>query len=161
MTITTDMISQLNMMHENKNIFAGTSLKKHISNINRIISEKDIKTALDYGCGKAKHHPDLLVNPVKFDAGYPPYSEKPKGQYDLVICTDVMEHVEENFVSQVLVEIFYYATKHVYLHISTKKAVKTLPDGRNAHVTIKHENWWRNRVYAANTKFLGVSLSFD
>jgi len=161
MNMTVEMVQQLNLMHEQKGIFAGTSLKKHVPKINRIIREKDIESVLDYGCGKAMFHHRLVVDPVKYDPGYPPYSEKPTGNYELVICTDVMEHVDEQFVSKVLVEIFYYATKHVYLHISTKEAVKKLPDGRNAHVTVKPENWWRNKVNAANTKFLDVSLSFD
>ena len=155
------MVRQLNLMYEQRGAFSGASLKKHIPKINRIITEKNIESVLDYGCGKAMFHHRLRVEPHKFDPGYPPYSEKPTGNFELVICTDVMEHVEEEFVSKVFVEIFHYATKHVYLHIATKKAVKTLPDGRNAHVTIKPENWWRGKINSANNKFLDVSLSFD
>ena len=49
-------------------------------------------------------------------------------------------------MDDVLKDIFSYATKFVFLTISTKPAHKDLPNGENAHCTIKNEGWWREKL---------------
>jgi len=160
MTINENMIKLLNKMHLNDNIFPGSSLIRHIPHIDKFIRQYNIKSMLDYGCGKAKHHPPQW-NAALYDPGYPPFSEKPTGKYEMVISTDVLEHVEEEYVEEVLTEIFNYATKFVYLNISTRKAGKNLPDGRNAHVTVKPKSWWRKKVKKCSRSSVGYYISFD
>ena len=36
--------------------------------------------------------------------------------------------------------------------ISTRPASKILPDGTNAHKTIKNQNWWQNKIFES-TKY--------
>lgn len=137
---------QLNEMHRRDHWNGGTLLK-YLDRIEALITENGFKSMLDYGCGKARAHPEGWAERCdKFDPGYPPFNIKPVGRYDLVICTDALEHVEEEFVDNVLQEIFNYATKHVFLGISTAPAKKMLPDGRNAHITIKPRDWWMQKI---------------
>ena len=104
----------------------------------------DAKTILDYGCGKG-----ALVKALReagYDArGYDPaidaYSGTPEPA-DVVICTDVLEHIEPERLGAVLDDMQRLAKKGAYLLVSTSVAKKTLPDGRNAHLIVKHSNWW-------------------
>jgi 2-polyprenyl-3-methyl-5-hydroxy-6-metoxy-1,4-benzoquinol methylase len=65
---------------------------------------------------------------------------------DLVVCTDVLEHVEEDKIDSVLDHIFRLSAKSTYLVISTKPAKTILPDGRNAHLIIRPLDWWMKKI---------------
>jgi hypothetical protein len=70
----------------------------------------------------------------------------PDGPFDVVTCIDVMEHVEEAYVAQVLKQVAARAGSVAYFLISLVKAVHRLPDGRNAHLTVKPQKWWTDRL---------------
>lgn len=57
-----------------------------------------------------------------------------------------MEHVEEKFVEVVLAEIASLCDSKAFFVISTRKALHTLPDGSNAHRTIKPKGWWLEHI---------------
>ncbi|HKZ43150.1 MAG TPA: hypothetical protein VJ044_19485, partial [Candidatus Hodarchaeales archaeon] len=59
---------------------------------------------------------------------------------------DVLEHVPEEEIDEVLKEIFEYAQKFVFLSISTKLADKKFPDGENVHVCVKPPDWWLEKL---------------
>ena len=139
--------------------FDGRSLVAHVGKIREIVDEFGAKTLLDYGCGKALAYgrsyglPDgsqvlglkdlwHLDDIRLYDPGYEPYSALPEGTYDGVICTDVLEHVPEEDVRWILGEMFAYANKFLYLTISCRLAVKHLPTGENAHITVFPPDWW-------------------
>ena len=56
-----------------------------------------------------------------YDPAYPKHSKLPKGKYDAVICTDVIEHIDEKDVDWILDEIFSYGRKFVLLTIACYK----------------------------------------
>lgn len=145
MTINEKMLEQIKLVHSSPDKWNGDSLLDHIDRIESTIKEHRIGSILDYGCGKAKHHPSHW-RAVKYDPGVSEYSEKPTSNYDLVICTDVLEHIEEEYIDEVLAEIFQYANKFVYLCIGVHPAEEILPDGRNAHVLLKTCAWWRDKI---------------
>ena len=41
------------------------------------------------------------------------------------------------------------STKYIWLRIDTKPARKIMKDGRNAHLIIENEDWWRERLQFA------------
>lgn len=143
-------------MH-NAGMFIGQQPKQYIREIGDLIKKTNSKEILDYGCGKARHY--LVDNihkqwgvdlPCCFDPFYRPFSAKPQGKFDGVICTDVLEHVPENELHELLADIFNYATKFVFFSVSTKPAKKFLSDGRNAHVTLKEPSWWHGLIKSMN-----------
>lgn len=104
-------------------------------------------TCLDYGCGKGvilAHIRERFTN-TRFH-GYDPavdmWSTKPDSAFELVFCNDVLEHIEPDFIAEVLQDINDYANKYIWLRIDTKPARKELSDGRNAHLIIENEAWW-------------------
>lgn len=152
MLIRDDLKEQYNLMHK-ENKFTGKSLKPHIDDITKLIKDLNIKSVLDYGCGGASHYQGDELSKLWGDVEitlYDPYNDKyktkPNKFVDLVICTDVMEHIPEEDVRDVLIDIINYADRAIYFCICTKEAKKNLPDGRNAHLTVRDEEWWDNII---------------
>lgn len=149
--------------------FPGSSLGAHIVRIKRLIEETGARTLLDYGAGKGQQYrPQKIVvdgrhvadgiaeywdvDEVRcFDPGFAPHSALPDGRFDGVVCTDVLEHCPEEDLPWILDEIFGYATRFVYLNVACFPARKHLPNGENAHVTIRPPEWWRSLVAAHAT----------
>jgi hypothetical protein len=133
--------------------WSGGSVVIHVEQIDSLMEEYSATTALDYGCGKAKHHPEHWKGFAKFDPAHEDYNKRPAGKFDMVICTDVMEHVPESCVDWVLNDIFQYSNSVVFLSISTREAEHRLPNGENMHVTIKPLEWWQERVERIASNF--------
>jgi hypothetical protein len=64
------------------------------------------------------------------------------GFADLVVCTDVLEHVEPELLDTVLRHLRSLARKAVFVVIATRPSNKTLSDGRNAHLIVETAEWW-------------------
>lgn len=61
--------------------------------------------------------------------------------YDLVLCVDVMEHIQEDKVEEVLEDLFS-SGRFVFLTITCYPARQILSNGKNAHYTVKDPSWW-------------------
>ena len=122
----------------------GSTARRYGEEVGTWCRELGCSSVLDYGCGNGSLR-DTLPRDIGY-AGYDPAVtgkfELPKGDYDMVACIDVMEHVEEEYVEQVLDQIFDAAEKAVFFLISCVPAKAVLPDGRNAHITIKDAGEW-------------------
>jgi len=154
--MTFESLEQAKLFHkQNKNNWIGEALAEYKHDINKIIKEFDVKSILDYGCGKAEFQKYIFEKNLKitnFDPAYEEFSKKPVGFFDLVLCIDVMEHIEESKVEEVFADIFSYSNK-VFLTISCYPAIQTLPNGKNAHYTIKEPNWWENKLKPYENKY--------
>lgn len=135
-----ELIEQYKQIHEHKTYgVTGGNLFEHVKVM-------DAKSILDYGCGRSKLIDYFNVEVAdRYDPAIKEFSEKPTRQYDLVLCTDVMEHIEEEFVDWVLKDLAYLG-KRVFFAISLTKACEILPNGMNAHVTIKEGFWWTDKI---------------
>jgi len=78
-----------------------------------------------------------------YDPGHPPFSVLPEGGFDAVICTDVLEHCPEEDLPWIVGELFGYARRFVFANVACYPAAKTLPNGENAHCTIRPVAFWR------------------
>mgnify|MGYP003137373477 FL=1 len=151
---------------QNPTHWIGESLGEYKYQIWDIILRNKYKHILDYGSGKAKFHKLLFnnlktpgaplnINIVAYDPGYEPFSTKPTGRFDFVMCIDVMEHVQEDKVEEVLADIFNFADD-VFLAISCYPATQTLLNGKNAHYTIKEPQWWKEKLKPYDGKYTAV-----
>lgn len=105
---------------------------------------------LDYGCGHGKLKAQLenaleCVEVTNYDPFDERWDEEPD-EHDIVACMDVLEHVEEQCVDNVLKHIASKAKYGTVFFVGLHPAAKELPDGRNAHITLKHQEWWRQQV---------------
>ena len=136
--------------HENPNFFHGYSIRDHLPEILGLISCSTIKTYLDYGCGKGLFYRDFDIRRATnglrkislFDPGVPAFSTPPQEKHDMTVCIDVMEHVPEHCVDEVLDHIASLTTKIAFFSISVRPASKKLVDGTNAHATVRPRDWW-------------------
>lgn len=149
-----NLVDQYKILHQDENLYAGSSTTIHKQNIRQYLQITETKSILDYGCGKGIQyfkeniHTNYFfgIMPALYDPAVEQFSKMPTGKFDTVICTDVLEHIEEEDLSKVFKEIYSKSNKFVYLGICNSPATSFLPDGRNSHVTQKSLDWWKEKV---------------
>jgi len=157
--------------------FPGQSVIPQAAQIKQWIEKTGAKTILDYGSGKGLQYETELKKKdgsaswpsVKaywgtqvqcYDPSYPPFSTLPEGTFDGVICTDVLEHCPEEDMPWIIDEIFSYARKFVFANAACYAAKKTLPNGENAHCTIRPAAWWAELVKVIGDRHPAVAYLF-
>ena len=119
-------------------------------------------SVLDYGTGKG-----LLVDRLRSELpasicvdGYDPavnkWAKKPDSPYDIVLCLDVLEHVELSSIDDVIQDLKILTRNFCYTVVDLQPAVKQLADGRNAHILLAPSEWWISRfsqVFACISAF--------
>lgn len=150
---------QYREMHKSDRYFKGTGTVRYLAPIGKLVVKCGSHKLLDYGSGKGDQYkrPYNLdkaweVNVTCYDPGVPEFSQFPSGTFDGVICCDVLEHVPEEDVQRTLIRIFSVADQFVFLSIATVPAKKSLPDGRNVHLTVKPKTWWDVQIDRAIQK---------
>lgn len=115
-----------------------------------LIKYNKISTLTDYGAGKKRLIVELKKYGISnleyrpFDISYPEYGAPKKSE--MVVCIDVLEHVEPIYLTAVLHDLALTCEKVIYISIHTKLAKKVLADGRNAHLTIESPSWWYKKL---------------
>lgn len=115
---------------------------KHAEAVKTYQDELGAETILDYGSGEEALTKALHPQRVScFDPGIPKREGMPK-PCDLVVATDILEHVELEKLPNVLGHLRSIMLKGAYIVIATRPAKAILPDGRNAHLVVKDSSWW-------------------
>jgi len=108
----------------------------------------DVGSILDYGSGHGRLASALREHGYSVREYDPAIEGKDGLPYfaDLVVSTDMLEHVEPDKLDAVLAHMRLLARKAVFVVISTREAQRVLPNGKNAHLIIRDKHWWRQRV---------------
>lgn len=134
--------------HANKNGY-GVGGHKHAQDVQHFAALIGAQTVLDYGCGQATLSQQLRrISPVKvfnYDPAVEEYSVPPDPA-DLVVCTDVLEHIEPTCLFDVLRHMQQLSLKGFYFQIATRPAKRVLSDGRNAHLLVHPPYFWLDTV---------------
>ena len=146
MLITFEYMNQNRMLHEQVPKY-GISSWKEVEPVKRICRFYDTTDVLDYGCGKGELAKGLKFPIQSYDPALLKFAMRP-GPADIVVCTDVMEHVEPGCLGEVLDDIYGLTRKAAYFVIATRLASKTLPDGRNTHLIVEGHLWWLDQLRA-------------
>jgi hypothetical protein len=123
----------------------GSGGEKWAPFVNELIGEYACDDVLDYGCGKGKLRNALRIGIKEYDPAIPGKDDEPEAA-DLVVCTDVLEHIEPECLNGVLDHLRRLTKKVALLNIATSPAFKTLSDGRNAHLIVETAEWWKERL---------------
>lgn len=122
---------------------------KHLDDVLHVLKREKCETALDYGCGKATlslHAKRVCEAPfANYDPAIPEYAAEPVPA-DLLVCTDVIEHIEPLALQDVLSHMASLTLKACYLQIATRPAQRILSDGRNAHLLVKPPYFWFDTI---------------
>ena len=168
-----DLIDSYKKLHEQEGKFKGISLIPLVPTLMKIVKDNDCKTLLDYGCGKAIPYDKErckevdLRNPIQelcslesfdlYDPAYEKYATLPDKKYDIVVCTDVLEHIAEQDIDYVLTEILSHSKKIVFLNISCQPALKHFKEGKfkgkNVHISVFDPSWWGHKIGNIWNKF--------
>ena len=131
----------------------GAGVARHLPEVLLRLHESGLcNSVLDYGTGKGKLTERLrneLPAAIKvkgYDPSVPKYNSRPEGPFDIITCLDVLEHIEMDSIDAVLRDIHTLTNNICYLVIDLQPAVKTLSDGRNAHILLAPSEWWITRV---------------
>lgn len=117
-----------------------------------------IDAILDYGCGQntlAAALGGMGFRTRSYDPALPAFDAEPDAS-DLVVCTDVLEHVEGDCVGAVLAHLAALTRLSLFVVVSLVETSKTLSDGRQAHITLHPAEWWRARIEAAGFRLSAV-----
>lgn len=149
MLYTPEYKEQQQKLHAKGNY--GVTGDKQAGLINNIIHKLSIKHLLDYGCGSKALLRDVLSPPGEFRyQAYDPmvdeYSSDPVPA-EMVVVQDVLEHIEPDFIEDVLDHLEQLTEVVIFATIFEGPAVKTLDDGRNAHLIQRPLEWWAPKFF--------------
>ena len=139
-----------------EDVFSDFESRFYRSSIKEQFIKYDIKTILDYGCGgsdwTSKNFDDNgqsaqeyygLDKCLRYE---PARGFDERTQVDCVLSFDVLEHVYISDVENTLNDIFSNAKKLVILNIACYPANALLPNGENAHITVRDSFWWKAQL---------------
>lgn len=142
--------------------FHGLSILQHADSIGKMVRVMRAKTLLDFGCGRGdayrsphrvwKHWGLPFSGVTMYDPAFNRNNEMPKGKYDVVVCSDVVEHIPETEVDAFIERLFGYARHAVWASVCCRAAKKSFPDGTNLHVCVKAHSWWFEKFEAASRR---------
>lgn len=147
--LITDDYRALNARAHSDNTGYGIRGYKSLNTVLGLAEQYQAEQVLDYGCGQATlsaHAKRMSALPFfNYDPALPQYAALPEPA-DLVVCTDVLEHVEPLCITNVVKHIAELTRKAAYLEIATREAQRTLADGRNAHLLVRDGMFWFDLV---------------
>lgn len=127
-------------LHENNKNY-GQSSNNFLEELKLIIEYLKPKSILDYGCGKG-----ILIDKIKelypnikcykYDPSISGIDFIPIDKVDLIINTDVLEHIPENILKNVIEKISSIS-QNAFFILHHGPAAAILSNNENAHCTIK------------------------
>ena len=129
----------------------GANGHRYASQIRELAQAMSAETILDYGCGKGTLADALEGFAVRnYDPAFPDWASPPP-PCDLVVCGDVLEHIEPECLDAVLDDLKRVTKRCLFATIATRPAKKSLPDGRNAHLIQEQLDWWLPKLWTRFT----------
>jgi len=128
----------------------------------------DIKSILDYGSGRA----DWYKKGFDINSNYsakeyfnlneiycyePTENLNEKKLVDCVLCIDVLEHIFIGDLKVIISDIYQHAKDLVILQIACYSASAILPNGENAHITLRNPLWWKGFLDSISSDFKSIS----
>jgi len=108
-----------------------------------------LQSVLDFGAGKGTLGAGIqgVAEWVDYDPGIPGKDVLPNRQFDMVVSTDCLEHVEPTHIEATIVQIGSRAKKVVALDIpcyATGNVFSEGPyEGQDYHLIVKPPDWWK------------------
>jgi len=147
---------ELNSRLHRENLAYGVGGGKHVKTVLKMCEDMKTTSVLDYGAGKGMLAKEIPFPIWEYDPAIPGKDIPPRPA-DLVVCTDVLEHIEPGHLAFVLDDLRRVARKLGYFVIHLGPAQKFYADGRNTHLIQESKSWWVNTLQ----KFFGVVKTFE
>ena len=149
--------------------FSDFELRPYRESLRACFREYSISSVLDYGCGgsdwKMKGFDDgsqlSAVEYFELDHAYryePARKIDERQPVDCVVSFDVLEHVFVADIPNVIRDMFSYSKKLLILNVACYPAAAKLPNGENAHVTVRPPLWWKGMLDCIAPEYPEVSV---
>lgn len=133
------------------------------------LSAPSIKSVLDYGAGGSNWHKQNFdpesgnsaiefFNLEKITVFEPARDLLSKEQADCVVCMDVLEHVYIADVPKIVEELFSLSKELLIINVACYKAAALLPNGENAHITVRSPDYWKGLVDCISVRFPKIEV---
>ena len=107
----------------------------------------ECENLLDFGAGQGSLSKSLPLNVTNYDPAIEEYNTLPDDVFEMTNCSDVLEHIEPDYLDNVLETIKFYTEKVAYFVIATTPdGTKKLPDGRDPHLIVESAEWWVEKL---------------
>ncbi len=139
-------VEQYSQIHQSKRY--GVSGYKFADNLQLCLAELQPMVVLDYGCGQTDLSQCIDFGRVsyhRYDPAIEAISSLPVERADLIVNTDVMEHIPRADLSDVISHMASISG-NVFFSIATNEAKEILPDGSNAHCSILTPQEWLEMI---------------
>ena len=152
MLISEDYRQQQRHLHDTT--VYGTASAQYAKQVAKIINEHGITALLDYGAGSrltlmktisAQRLVEHQFDYIPYEPAVEKFAESPEPA-EMVACIDVLEHIEPNCLDEVLDDLKRVTQRIGFFTVSCVPAMKTLQDGRNAHLIQESPEWWLPRI---------------
>ena len=151
--ISKELITQYKIVHR-LGINTGDGGRKWAGTVLYLANTYKIKKILDYGSGKSSLATELMkiksrdrkLDVLEYDVCIKDKSCIPKHPFEMVVCTDVLEHVELNKLGDVMDFLSFLTGRVGFFVIATRISNKNLPDGTNQHKIVKGAEWWKAKM---------------
>ena len=151
------------------NAFSDFELRAYRNQLKGVFPNFEIATVLDYGCGgsdwsAADFDPESGQSALQYFQLQQAWRYEPARNIDerqiadCVVSFDVLEHIFISDVPSVLRDIFSYASKLLVLNIACYPAAAKLPNGENAHITVRDPLWWKGMVDCISTEYPDIAV---
>lgn len=152
-----------------ENTYNDFELKKFRNICKDYILKSNIKTILDYGGGgsdwdKPNFEPTngatakQFFNIRKVTTFEPARNLMEKIESDCVICMDVLEHIFITDLPNIVDELFSLAKKLLVINVACYQAGALLPNGENAHITVRNPYWWKGVIDMASINYPEIKV---
>lgn len=135
----------LNVRLHADNLTYGVGGGKYAQAVLGLATSLKTNSILDYGCGKGMLAKAIPFPIWEYDPAIPGKEAQPRPA-DLVVCSDVLEHIEPEKLLFVLDDLRRCTKKAGFFVIHTGPSSKTLADGRNTHLIQEGRAWWEKRI---------------
>jgi hypothetical protein len=135
--------------------------------IRKVLRQFDIATLLDYGSGGSNYEMAGfdgnstareyfgLVEVYRFE---PARDLDQRCRVDAVLCFDLLEHVFVADVPATVRDMFSLARKLLIVNTACYPARSILPNGENAHITVRPPLWWKGMFDSIAVEFPAVAV---
>jgi hypothetical protein len=146
-TISESYRKQQEQLHRNPNY--GMASVQFAPFVSRLVNQLQIEELLDIGAGKCRLFENLQADHKlrlqAYDPAIPELASEPVPM-QMTTCIDVLEHVEPELLDDFLDFLAEKTLEIGFFTIHTGPAMKTLPDGRNAHLIQEGAEWWLPQI---------------
>lgn len=117
-----EALAESSRHHQESKTFSGSLALHHTAEITALVKKHDVRTILDYGCGKGlQYRGEGSLEVIwgayvtKYDPAWPEFAAEPVGTFDLVICTHALGCIPLKDLPEIVERIYGYARKVVYV----------------------------------------------